>query len=105
VARQVAADRRVHADAFLAEVRRATPTPASSQPVTSRPAAASGATSSGTIGSSATADPAAARSALLAASTSAQRQAADLVATLPRHRAGLVASVAACCASHAVVLG
>jgi hypothetical protein len=35
----------------------------------------------------------------------AQAQAGELVATLPRHRAGLAASVAACCASHLTVLG
>ena len=104
-ARQVAADRRVHADALAAEVRRVTPTP---QPVTSAPSSAgasSGASSGGTIGSPAPVDPAAARTALLSASTNGQRQAADLVAGLPRYRAGLVASIAACCASHAVVLG
>jgi hypothetical protein len=99
-ARRVAADRRAHAGALTAEVRRAIPAPAT----TSSPAG-SGAASSGTIGSPAPADPAAARTALLRAASDAQRQAADLVGTLPRHRAGLVASVAACCASHAVVLG
>lgn len=99
-ARAVAADRRVHAQALSAEVRRATPSPSSGPPVT-----ASGSTAGGTIGSPAPADPAAARTAMLTAATGAQRQAAALVATLPRYRAGLVASIAACCASHAVVLG
>lgn len=98
-ARQVAADRRVHADALSAEVRRATPSP-----VTSAPPAPSGARVSGSVGSPAPVDPAAAKTALLRASASAQRQAADLVTALPRYRAGLVASVAASCASHAVVL-
>ena len=98
-ARQVAADRRVHADALSAEVRRATPAP-----VTGEPPAPSGARAGGSIGPPALADPAAARTALLQASASAQRQAADLVTALPRYRAGLVASVAASCASHAVVL-
>jgi hypothetical protein len=99
-ARQVATDRRAHADALTAEVRRATPTP-----VTTTPDGSGGAAASGTIGSLAPADPTAARTALLRAASDAQRQAADLVGALPRHRAGLVASVAACCASHAVVLG
>lgn len=96
-ARQVAADRRVHADALSAEVRRATPSPVSS-------ASPAGARVGGSIGSSALADKASAKTALLQASVSAQRQAAELVTALPRYRAGLVASVAASCASHAVVL-
>jgi hypothetical protein len=100
-ARQIATDRRAHADVLTAEVRRATPAPVTTSP----PAGPGGATASGTIGSPAPADPAAARTALLRAASEAQRQAADLVGSLPRHRAGLVASVAACCASHAVVLG
>lgn len=102
-ARQVAVDRRVHADALAAEVRRATPSPVTSAPSPAGPS--SGASSGGTIGSPAPVDPAAARTALLGAATNAQRQAADLVAGLPRYRAGLVASIAACCASHTVVLG
>jgi hypothetical protein len=97
-ARQVATDRRAHAGALTAEVRRATPSPVTTSPP-------GGTASSGTVGSPAPADPAAARAALLRAASDAQRQAADLVSALPRHRAGLVASVAACCASHAVVLG
>lgn len=100
-ARQIADDRRAHADALTAEVRRATPATVTTSPT----AGSGGASVSGTIGSPAQADPSTARTALLRAAADAQRQAADLVATLPRHRAGLVASVAACCASHAVVLG
>jgi hypothetical protein len=100
-ARQIATDRRAHAGALAAEIRRATPTPVTTSP----PAGRGGTASSGAISAPAPADPAAARTALLRATSDAQRQAADLVGALPRHRAGLVASVAACCASHAVVLG
>jgi len=103
-ARQVATDRRAHAGALTAEVRRATPSPVTTS-APARSGGTGGANASGTIGSPAPADPAAARTALLRAASDAQRQAAELVGALPRHRAGLVASVAACCASHAVVLG
>ncbi|WP_460402137.1 ferritin-like domain-containing protein, partial [Actinophytocola sediminis] len=44
-------------------------------------------------------DQAAAQALLVEALTSAEKQAAELVATLPAHRAGLVGSVAAACAS------
>lgn len=87
----VAADRRAHALALDAEVTRATPSPTPSS--TTAPSA-----------QVAPPDPAAATAALVAAVRAAQDQASALVTGLPRHRAGLVASVAACCASHLAVL-
>jgi hypothetical protein len=91
VAGALAADRRVHAETLGAEVRRAaaTPMPAVS---TTAPVAAPP-------------DQAAAGAALVDAARAAQAQAAALVTGLPRVRASLVAAVAACCASHLVVLG
>jgi hypothetical protein len=93
VAGALAADRRVHAEALGAEVRRAAAAPASSTAATATPAPAP------------PPDPAAASAALVAATRAAQAQAAALVTGLPRFRAGLAAAVAACCASHLVVLG
>jgi hypothetical protein len=90
-AHALAADRRAHADSLGAEVLRATPSP--------RPS-----TSAATAVRPAPADPAAATAELVATTKAAQEQAGDLVAGLPRYRAGLVASVAACCASHLAVL-
>jgi len=89
----LAADRRSHAEAIGAEVLRVTPSPAPAS-TTSVPA-----------DPSVPPEPAAATGALVAAVRAAQTQAGALVAGLPRHRAGLAASVAACCASHVVVLG
>jgi hypothetical protein len=45
-----------------------------------------------------------ARASLTEAVRAAQDEAAGLVMTLPGYRAALLASVAACCASHAAVL-
>ncbi|HWR46527.1 MAG TPA: hypothetical protein VN327_02740, partial [Pseudonocardiaceae bacterium] len=49
-------------------------------------------------------DLASARGALVQAVHAAQDEAAGLVMTLPGYRAALLASVAACCASHAALL-
>jgi hypothetical protein len=92
-ANALAADRRAHADALKAEVVRATPAPATPPPSTTLTAAVP------------PPDRAAARGVLVEAAKAAQAQAGGLVAALPRYRAGLVASVAACCASHLAVLG
>ena len=92
-AHALATDRRAHADSLAAEVVRATPTPSSAP------------SSATTTAAEAPADPAAATAALVEAAKAAQVQAAGLVTGLPRYRAGLVASVAACCASHLAVLG
>lgn len=91
-ARALAADRMAHATTLRAELRRARPRPASSSapppvaPLTANP------------------DLASARGALVQAVHAAQDEAAGLVMTLPGYRAALLASVAACCASHAALL-
>lgn len=89
----LAADRQAHAGALRAELRRASPvtTPTSSVPPVARDIAM-------------TTDQSSAREALAGAMRAAQDEAAALVATLPGYRAALLASVAACCASHAVML-
>jgi hypothetical protein len=91
-ARALAADRMAHAITLRAELRRArpAPTPSGVAPPAAPPPA----------------DPdlAAARATLLQAAHAAQDEAAGLVVTLPGYRAALLASVAACCASHAAVL-
>ncbi len=51
------------------------------------------------------ADPKAALTGVLSALDDARQQAAELVPTLPRRRAALVGSVAACCAAYREVLG
>lgn len=91
-ARALAADRQAHALALRTEIARVRPGagPSSSAPppvpVTAAP------------------DQAGARHALTAAVRAAQQEAAELVTTLPAYRAALLASVAACCSSHAAVL-
>ncbi len=92
----LAADRMAHAITLRTELRRARPrtVPSSSAPLappTPAPPLA-------------VADLASARAAVLQAVQVAQDEASQLVATLPGHRAALLASVAACCASHAAVL-
>ena len=93
-AHALAADRRAHAGSLGAEVVRATPSPLPS---------ASSATAAAAV--VVPPDRAAAAAALAEATRMGQAQATGLVAGLPRYRAGLVASVAACCASHLPVLG
>jgi hypothetical protein len=89
-ARELAADRMMHATALRAELRRARPVPASTSAVPPPAAAAPGLS--------------AARTALAQAARAAQDEAAGLVVTLPGYRAALLASVAACCATHAALL-
>lgn len=95
--RALAADRMTHAATLHAELRRARPKPAprnTSPPDTSPPVAPL----------PVTADLAGARGALAQAVRAAQLEAAELAMTLPGYRAALLASVAACCASHAALL-
>lgn len=90
----LASDRREHAAAVHAELRRARPSPptaSSAPPRSPAPVVAPP-------------EPAAARATLVDALRVAQDQAAALVAAAPGHRAALLASVAACCASHLAVL-
>lgn len=89
----VAADRRAHAEAVRTELRRVSPTPAASSTAvtpSSRPPVLT--------------ESADARRELDAALRAGQDQAAALVGPAPGHRAGLLASIAACCASHLAVL-
>ncbi|MGH3905564.1 MAG: hypothetical protein ACRDTE_15475 [Pseudonocardiaceae bacterium] len=91
-----AADRQAHAGALRAELHRVrpspapSPTPSSPGPPTPTPLPAA-------------TDQAEARDALAGAVQAAQDEAARLVPRLPGYRAALLASVAACCASHGAV--
>lgn len=91
VAGGYAADRRAHATALRTELHRVRTTPPPSTPAPPPPVPAP-------------ADEEQARDALAGAVRAAQDEAAGLVGGLPGYRAGLLASVAACCASHAAVL-
>lgn len=91
----VAGDRQQHAEALRKELERVRPARASST--------ASGAPST-SAAPSVPGQPAAALTALREAVSAAEKEAAGLVANLPPYRAGLVASVAACCASLREVL-
>ncbi|HSL09229.1 MAG TPA: hypothetical protein VK887_14830, partial [Pseudonocardiaceae bacterium] len=95
-ARALAADRTAHAITLRAELRRARPAPTPSGAVP--PAAPPPAPSLADL------DLTSARAALIQAVHAAQDEAAGLVVTLPGYRAALLASVAACCATHAAVL-
>lgn len=91
VATVLAADRREHAIALRAELRRVRPTPPTASPQASAvpiPAA----------------DRGAAGASLIDAVRCAQEQATALVGGEPGHRAALLASIVACCASHEAVL-
>ena len=88
----LAADRQAHAIALRGELRRVRPSP---PPVSATPPPAPVV---------ATADQAGAADALSGVVREAQDEAAGLVAMLPGYRAALLASVAACCASHAALL-
>jgi hypothetical protein len=90
-AAEVAAARGEHASALREEVDRARPPASSTSPAPPKV-------------EQPPADPAAARTALLDALTSAEKQAAGLIASVPAYRAGLVGSVAAGCASLREVL-
>jgi hypothetical protein len=83
-AKEIATARTEHATALQREVDRARPPVSSSKAPPSSPAPA---------------PPPDPRKALLDALVAAEKQATDLVASVPRHRAGLVGSVAAACAS------
>jgi hypothetical protein len=88
----LAADRIAHAATLRAELRRVRPRPTASNaagPVASPPVSP---------------DLADARATLTQAVHGAQDEAARLVDTLPGYRAALLASVAACCATHAALL-
>jgi hypothetical protein len=94
-ARALAVDRMAHATTLRAELRRVQSQPVPSNaapPVVSPPVAP------------ANPDLAGARAGLAQAVRAAQDEAAGLVVTLPGYRAALLASVAACCASHAALL-
>jgi hypothetical protein len=96
-AKALAADRLTHAVTLRAELRRARPRPATrsgSPPVETPPGATPPANP----------DLSGARGALVQAVHAAQDEAAELTMTLPGYRAALLASVAACCASHAALL-
>lgn len=87
-----AADRRAHGAALRTELHRVRPSSAPSSPVPPPapvPAAA---------------DQTQARDTLAEAVQAAQDEAAALVPRMPGYRAALLASVAACCASHTAVL-
>ncbi|MGH3872353.1 MAG: hypothetical protein ACRDSR_12715 [Pseudonocardiaceae bacterium] len=92
-AQALAADRAAHAITLRTELRRVRPEPAtgSASPAAPMPPLA---------------DPelAGARATLIHAVQAAQDEAATLVITLPGYRAALLASVAACCASHTALL-
>ncbi|MDQ3763005.1 MAG: ferritin-like domain-containing protein [Actinomycetota bacterium] len=94
-ARALAADRAAHATTLRAELHRAQPrsAPSSAVPAALPPPAPS---------PPANPDLASAREALTQAVRAARDEAARLVMTLPAYRAALLASVAACCATHAV---
>ncbi len=97
-AKALAADRMAHAITLRAELRRVRPEPASSS--ATPPAAPTSAALPPTDPSDLTG----ARASLIEAVRAAQDEAARLVMALPGYRAALLASVAACCASHAAVL-
>lgn len=93
-ANALAADRAAHATALRAELRRVNPhpVPATSQaapPIASPPISP---------------EPATAQADLTQAMRAAQDEAAGLVITLPGYRAALLASIAACCATHLALL-
>ena len=96
VATALAADRMAHAITLRTELRRVRPTTVPSSIAPSAPPPPEP--------PPAIADLASARAALLQAVHSAQDEASQLVVTLPGYRAALLASVAACCASHAAIL-
>jgi hypothetical protein len=92
----LAADRMAHAITLRTELRRVRPT---TVPSSTAPAAPPAPAPPPVVS-----DLASARAAVLQALHSAQDEASQLVATLPGYRTALLASVAACCASHAAVL-
>lgn len=98
-ARALAADRMVHGATLRAEVHRAQP---GSIPHRAAPSAVTPPTQPPPPPINL--DLAGARVALIQAVHAAQDEATELVMTLPGYRAALLASIAACCATHAVLL-
>jgi hypothetical protein len=97
-AKALAADRMAHATTLRAELHRVRPRPAASAaapPPAMLPPVSPSPTKP---------DPAATRSALTRALHAAQDEAGALALTLPGYRAALLASVSACCATHAALL-
>ncbi|MGH3790418.1 MAG: hypothetical protein ACRDQ9_06385 [Pseudonocardiaceae bacterium] len=86
----LAADRMAHAATLQAELRRIRPVPSTTAGPVAPPLV--------------TPDLASARATLTQAVHMARDEAAGLVDTLPGYRAALLASVAACCATHAALL-
>jgi len=94
-ANALAADRAAHARTLRAELHRVHPDPVpASAPQPAPPV----------VPPPVSPDPAAAKAALTQAMRAAQDEAAALVLTLPGYRAALLASVAACCATHTALL-
>ena len=94
-ARALAADRAAHAATLRAELHRVHPDPVPSSTAQPVPPV---------VPPPVSPDAAAARAALTEAMRAAQDEAAALVITLPGYRAALLASVAACCATHTALL-
>lgn len=93
----LAADRMAHGRTLHTELRRVRPEPAAGATAAAAPPAP-------VVPPSVHPDPADAQVALTQALRAAQYEAAGLVLTLPGYRAALLASVAACCATHAALL-
>jgi hypothetical protein len=107
IAKALAADRMTHAAALRAELRRARSRPASrsgSPPVAPLPVAPLPVAPPPVSPLPTTLDLSGARGTLARAVRAAQDEAAELAMTLPGYRAALLASVAACCASHVALL-
>jgi hypothetical protein len=91
----LAADRMAHAATLRAELRRLRPAPSNAAGTVAPPPVAPPPVNP---------DLAGARATLTQAVHVAHEEAARLVSTLPGYRAALLASVAACCATHAALL-
>lgn len=94
-ANALAGDRAAHASTLRSELHRVHPDPVPGG--AAQPASPVGAPA-------VSADPAAAQAALTQAMHAAQDEAVELVITLPGYRAALLASIAACCATHTALL-
>jgi hypothetical protein len=97
MASALAADRMAHATMLHAELRRVRPEPAAGTTTTA-------ATPTPIMSPPINPDPTSARATLTQTVRAAQYEAAGLVLTLPGYRAALLASVTACCATHAALL-
>jgi hypothetical protein len=94
-ANALAADRAAHAKALRAELHRAHPDPVPSSVTQPGPPVGPPPVSP---------DAAAAQAALTQAMRAVQDEAGELVTSLPGYRAALLASIAACCATHTALL-